>query len=188
MEKLPIVTIAKKTDEDFLRRKTTPFSIGNGKFKHGGKVFSKTELNQLLMQMRKTMRLAYGVGLSSNQIGLDYRLFVAEVPDKDGNLKFYAIFNPELETVSSKEVLEEGCLSVPGQYGEIARHERVILRGWDKNCKPVKIKAWGLLAQVFQHEVDHLDGKLFIDRAKNIHSKTREERTQKIAKMRGGQE
>ncbi len=170
MEAKPIVTITLDRDEKFLRKKAVPFEIKNGKFTHGEKTFTRAEITQLLMEMKKSMRAAHGVGLSANQIGLTYKLFVAEVPDSQGQNKFYAIFNPELEpNGSDKEKAEEGCLSVPSLWGEVNRYERVILRGYDKNAKPVKIKAWALLARVFQHETDHLNGTLFIDKAKSLH-------------------
>jgi len=129
------------------------------------------------------MRVARGIGLSANQIGLSDRLFVAEVPDQDGVLKFYAIFNPVIEKYSKDyDFLEEGCLSVPGSYGEVKRSLEVVLKGLDKNGKAIKIKAWGLLAHVFQHEVDHLDGKLFIDKAKEVHQVPTSERLEKREK------
>jgi peptide deformylase len=97
-------------------------------------------------------------------------VFVAAVPDPDGGTKFYAVFNPKLEKISDEQVtFEEGCLSVPETWGEVERPERVTLAGFNKFGKPVKIKAWGLLARVFQHEVDHLNGKLFIDRTKKVY-------------------
>ena len=65
--------------------------------------------------------------------------------------------------------MEEGCLSVPEIFGKVVRPAKVVLEGWDKNGKKLKIKAWGLLARIFQHEMDHLDGKLFIDKAKYLH-------------------
>ena len=96
-------------------------------------------------------------------------MFVAEVPDSEGHLKSYAIFNPILEfSKKEKAVMEEGCLSVPGKYGYVERFTDVKLTGLDKRGRNLKIKAWGFLAHVFQHEVDHLNGKLFIDRAKDI--------------------
>jgi len=106
------------------------------------------------------MEKAEGIGLSANQINLDMRVFVAKVENK-----FYAIFNPQIVKKSVSEIVaEEGCLSVPQLYGEVFRPERITISGYDKNAKKLKIKAWGLLARVFQHEIDHLDGKLFIDR------------------------
>ncbi len=129
------------------------------------------------------MRAARGVGLSANQIGLPHRMFVAEIPSQDGILKFYAVFNPTIEKYSKEQdFLEEGCLSVPGTYGEVKRSLEVVLKGLDKNGKVVKMKAWGLLAHVFQHEVDHLDGKLFIDKAREVHETPTTKRLQKREK------
>ncbi len=165
-----IVTIDAPADEKFLRRKTIPFSLSSkGLWTHGEKTFGRAEVSALLAHMKKMMHIANGVGLSANQIGLDYRLFVAQVPDAQGRSKFYAVFNPELQADGKdKEEAEEGCLSVPGVYGSVARAARVVLKGYDRNGRPLKIKAWGLLARVFQHEVDHLEGTLFIDKAKNL--------------------
>ena len=71
-------------------------------------------------------------------------------------------------------MLEEGCLSIPGTWGYVPRDERLVLSGFDKNGKPVKIRAWGLLAHVFQHETDHLQGKLFTDRTKKVFTHEKE--------------
>ncbi len=167
-------TTSDKNQEKFLRKKTVDFDFSK---------FSKKEIQDLILRMKRIMRAANGIGLSANQIGLNYRVFVAEVPDPDGGTKFYAVFNPTIEKISEKKVpLEEGCLSIPGQYGEVERLERVTVRGFDKNGKAVKIKAWGLLAHIFQHEIDHLEGKLFIDRAKKIHTAQPEEPSERAAK------
>ncbi len=173
-----IVTIATRQEEKFLRQKTVPFVISpKGEFSQGGKSFSRPEMNGLLQHMKKMMRLANGVGLSANQIGLTYRLFVAQVPDAQGVNKFYAVFNPEIEKAGTEQdTAEEGCLSVPGLYGEVTRPARVVLKGWDKQGRPLKIKAWGLLARVFQHETDHLSGTLFIDKAKHLEAVPSSER------------
>ncbi len=157
-----IVTITAKKNEKFLREKTAPFDFK----KHG-----KKEITELVKRMRRVMREANGIGLSANQIGLDMRVFVAEVPDPQGGMKFYAIFNPVVErSGEEKTATEEGCLSIPGKYGDVERATKLTLTGIDKNGKPLKIKAWGLLARVFQHEMDHLNGKLFIDRTKKVYS------------------
>ncbi|MBI2034004.1 MAG: peptide deformylase [Candidatus Liptonbacteria bacterium] len=156
-----ILTINNKKEEKFLRKETEGVDF---------KKVKRSELSSIILRMRKTMRLARGIGLSANQIGLGLRLFVAEVPDSGGSLKFYAVFNPKLQKISKEKVaLEEGCLSVPDTYGLVDRPGRVLLTGFDKNGRPLKIKAWGILARVFQHEIDHLDGKLFIDRTKQIY-------------------
>ena len=153
---MELVTIEKKENEKFLRQKTAAFNFSK---------FSKKEINDLIKAMRIKMKLHDGVGLAANQVGLNARVFVAQVDNK-----FYAIFNPEIiQESEEKAVQDEGCLSVPGSYGPVPRHEKVTLKGFDKHNNPIKIKAWGLLARVFQHEMDHLNGGLFIDRALEIH-------------------
>lgn len=160
-----IVTIEKKDGEKFLRVKTVPFDIKKLKDKSRAK-----EIRELIRMMRETMKRANGIGLSANQAGIGERFFIAEVPDGQGRQKFYAIFNPEIVKKSKEmETVEEGCLSIPNAFGLTPRHYEVTLTGYDLRGKKLKIKAWGLLARVFQHEVDHLDGKLFVDRAKKLH-------------------
>lgn len=147
-------------ENSFLRKNTEAFDFS----KH-----AKKEVSDLLRKMKKIMRAANGIGLAANQIGLPYRMFVAEVEGNDGTPKFYAVFNPKLEKIDAeKKLMEEGCLSVPGAYGDVERPSKITLLGQDRNGKNIRIKAWGLLARVFQHEVDHLEGKLFIDRSKNV--------------------
>lgn len=153
MEK--IITIGNKKDEKFLRKPTTAFDF---------KKFKKSEIRELIKVMRQSMIAAEGIGLSANQIGLDLKVFVCKVENK-----FYAIFNPEIIQESKEKIkLEEGCLSVPGIYGLVERVGKLTLKGFDQNGKALKIKAWGLLARVFQHEADHLNGKLFIDKAEQV--------------------
>jgi peptide deformylase len=158
----PIVTIEDKKNEMFLRNKTVPFLFQK---------MSKKEIAGLITVMRRLMKKADGIGLSANQAGHEFKMFIAQVPSTEGAPKFYAIFNPEIESASKEtSSIEEGCLSVPGIFGLVERPIKIVLKGFDKNGKLLKIKAWGLLARVFQHEMDHLNGKLFIDRAKDLHS------------------
>src|SRR3989344_3903544 len=169
---MEILTVNNNDHKKFLRKQTKIFTFSKKEgFSIDGKKITKKEISELLLKMKKIMREAHGIGLSANQIGLPYRLFVAEVPGKDKEMKFYAIFNPNIEVVKGGEVvpLEEGCLSVPHIRGTVKRFYEVKLSGLDKNGKPVKIRAWGMLAHVFQHEADHLDGKLFIDKATQIY-------------------
>jgi peptide deformylase len=157
-----IVTVHLKKDEKFLRKKTVPFDF---------KKFTKKEINDLVIRMKRIMHAANGIGLSANQIGLDFAVFVAEVPDMQGGMKFYAVFNPKIEKVDKEKIhFEEGCLSIPGKWGEVERAEQIVVSGFNKMGKPVKVKAWGLLSRIFQHEIDHLSGKLFIDRAKKVYT------------------
>ncbi len=156
-----ILEVADKNDEKFLRSGTQPFDFSG---------HAKTEVKNLVREMRQIMREADGIGLSANQVGLPYCMFVAQVPDDQGHMKFYAVFNPVLSKLSKEvEEMEEGCLSVPQTFGPVERHYRVVLDGQNADGKKIRIKAWGLLARVFQHEVDHLDGKVFIDKAKALH-------------------
>ena len=157
-----ILVVDDKKEQKFLRRKTADFDF---------KKFTPKEIRELIARMRRIMRAANGIGLSANQIGLDLHMFVAEIPDvENGGTKFYAVFNPRIEKKGDGLAdAEEGCLSVPGKWGDVERADRIIVSGFDKNGKPVKMKAWGLLARVFQHEIDHLNGKLFIDKARKVH-------------------
>lgn len=153
---MEIVTLNDKKKNKILRKKTADFNLAK---------FKKAEIKKIIQAMRAAMKEAAGIGLSANQIGLDANFFVAEIDSK-----FYAVFNPKIEKISQEtDIMEEGCLSIPNTFGKVDRPSRVVLSGLDQNGKKIKIKAWGLLARVFQHEVDHLNGKLFIDKAVEVH-------------------
>lgn len=157
-----ILTINNKNDEKILRQSTKKIDFKN---------FSKKELKELIINLRSVMKKANGVGLSANQIGESLSVFVAQLGEK-----FYVFINPEI-TKKSKEivVLEEGCLSVPGYFGMVERPEKITIIGYDQKGKKIKIKAWGVLARVFQHEIDHLNGVLFTDKAKSLYKITDKE-------------
>jgi len=158
---MDILIINNKKEEKFLRQRTPTFDFSK---------FSKKEIFGLIKLLREKMKEADGIGLSANQLGLSHRVFVAMLPSKDGRMKFYSVFNPEIEKISKgKELLTEGCLSVPDILGDVERPEKATIVGFDKNGRKIKIKSWGLLARVFQHEIDHLNGVLFIDKAKKIY-------------------
>ena len=127
---------------------------------------------KLIQEMRQTMKAGHprGIGLAAPQIGMSIRLFVAEINyTKTKTGQFYACINPEIITRSKKtDEVEEACLSLPGYTGTSTRHNAITLTYTNEYGKKVKIKAKGLLAWVFQHELDHLNGVLFIDKAKNI--------------------
>lgn len=145
-----------KEDDIVLRQTTALFDFS---------LFTKKEIRELVKMMRMTMKKADGVGLSANQIGLNLRLFVAQI-----ERKFYAVFNPVIvKTLLAVDEMEEGCLSVPGVFGLVERPSKIWVAAQDMNGKKVNIKAWGFLARVFQHEIDHLNGILFIDTAKELH-------------------
>ncbi|MBI2013725.1 MAG: peptide deformylase [Candidatus Colwellbacteria bacterium] len=147
-----ILNARDKKDAKFLRKKTAKFDF---------KKHTKSEITKLVSQMKAIMLSANGQGLAANQIGLNSSVFVAQV---DG--KFYAVFNPTItKATEEKDTWQgEGCLSLPGVTAPTYSPAKLTLEGQDKNGKKLKIKAWGMLALTFQHEVDHLNGKLFIDR------------------------
>jgi peptide deformylase len=117
-------------------------------------------LRRLADDMFETMYEAPGVGLAANQVGLSLACFVYD--DRDGNRGFVA--NPVVSEASGEEVREEGCLSVPGPYHDTTRAASVLLLGRDLDGEPIEVAAEGLLARIFQHETDHLDGLLYLDR------------------------
>lgn len=125
-------------------------------------------IRRLLDDMLETMREAPGVGLAAPQVGVLQRLIVVEVnPDEENPEAQHGLFclvNPEIAK-ASKELEEgpEGCLSIPGYQGEVVRHVAIEVRALDATGKAVKVKARGYLARVFQHEIDHLDGILYLD-------------------------
>jgi len=126
------------------------------------------ELRALADDMVETMRQAPGLGLAAPQVAQSVRLFVAEIDESEenpGGGKTYIVFNPEY-IHTSDEVVDgvEGCLSVPGWAGEVTRHHKVVVKGLNRAGQRIRIEAEGLLARVFQHEIDHLDGVLFTDR------------------------
>ncbi|HPU29016.1 MAG TPA: peptide deformylase [Syntrophorhabdaceae bacterium] len=120
------------------------------------------EIKRLSTDMIETMRLARGAGLAANQIGIPIRLIVIELKGKKGD-KAMAIINPEIVLTESEEIAEEGCLSVPGFYEFIKRAKKVYVKGIDIEGKLFETECEGYLARAFQHEIDHLNGKLFID-------------------------
>ena len=126
-------------------------------------------IQRLIDDMTETMREAPGVGLAAPQVGVLQRVIVVEVKQDEANPDlphgFYQLVNPEI-VKASREIEEgaEGCLSIPGYQGDVERHVWVEVKGLDRNGKPLKVKAHGFLSRVLQHEVDHLDGILYLDR------------------------
>jgi peptide deformylase len=118
-------------------------------------------MHRLYQDMLETMYQAPGVGLAAPQIGLSLRFFVYDENEGEGP---GAIANPVLSELEGEIVKEEGCLSIPGLWYPTGRAERARIDGLDVDGKPVTVRADGLLARIFQHETDHLNGMLFIDR------------------------
>lgn len=128
------------------------------------------DLRRLVLDMFASMEAADGVGLAANQIGVDARIFVLDCPDAEGRDVVGYVVNPRLsvpaphEDEPAEEVTEEGCLSVPGPYAELPRAFRARVDGVDADGAPVSIEATGLAARCLQHEVDHLEGIVYVDR------------------------
>ena len=127
------------------------------------------DVRRLVLDMFASMQAADGVGLAANQIGVDARVFVIDCPDAAGEDVVGFVVNPTLTVLDpvgdepADEVTEEGCLSVPGPYAELARAFRARVDGVDINGDPVTIEATGMAARCLQHEVDHLEGTVYVD-------------------------
>ncbi len=148
---MAILEIRKFPDE-VLKRKALPVEDINGR------------LQKLIDDMIETMYAAPGIGLAAPQVGVSKRLIVLDVGYKYGNSSLLTIINPELIQTGNIIDSEEGCLSIPGHVVNIKRSATVIVKGIDREGKPIEIEAEGLLARALQHEIDHLDGILIIDR------------------------
>jgi peptide deformylase len=122
------------------------------------KVIDKS-VRKLISDMQETLRIATGVGLAANQVGQTVRLIVLNIPGNECKV----VVNPEVIRRIGSRVVSEGCLSIPGYVGEIKRSELVRIKGLDSRGKEIKIKADGLFAEVLEHEIDHLNGILYID-------------------------
>lgn len=116
-------------------------------------------VQRLIDDMLETLQQAGGVGLAAPQVGVSLRVVVIQLPDE---VPIFLV-NPEVVRRSGEREVMEGCLSIPGYMGEIRRSVTVTVKGWDRNGKAVRIKGAGLLAQALEHELDHLNGILFID-------------------------
>lgn len=123
-----------------------------------------TKIRDLIQSMTETMYAADGVGLAAPQVGVSQRIIVVDAGDG-----LLCLINPVIIKAEGKESNAEGCLSVPGIYGDVERYTHVVVEALDPKGKIVRIAAEGLLARVLQHEMDHLEGVLFIDRANTIY-------------------
>ena len=128
------------------------------------------DLRALVADMFDTMAAAHGVGLAANQVGVDLRVFVYDCPDEDGKRARGVVVNPVLEISARPETMpdpdddEEGCLSVPGEQFPTGRADRARVTGTDLDGAAVVVEGTGFLARCLQHETDHLDGFLYLDR------------------------
>ena len=141
------------------------------------------EIQTLIDDMIKTMYAAPGVGLAAPQVGVGLRIFVIDISVGEKPTELIAMVNPSFETNNDDTLIteEEGCLSLPGFSAVVERRKQVVVSGLDRNGRNQKIEGEGLLARAFQHEMDHLNGTLFVDRLRGI---KRELIMRRIAKLR----
>ena len=146
----------KKYPEKILREKTDSVSEFND------------ELQRLIDDMIETMYAAPGVGLAANQVGISKQVAVIDVSLRDEESSLIVLINPEIVHAEGEESSEEGCLSIPEYTTIVKRASKVRVRGLDREQKSFEVDAEGLLAKALQHEIDHLNGLLFIDRIGRI--------------------
>ena len=127
------------------------------------------QIKTLIDNMTETMREADGVGLAAPQIGFSLRVIVVDIGEG-----LIELINPEIVESEGCEVATEGCLSVPGMYGDVERFTQVVVKGLDRHGELVSISGNGLLARALQHEIDHLEGVLFIERAQSVFREPKE--------------
>ena len=139
--------------DPFLARKAAPVAAVDDR------------VRDLVRDMFETMYAAEGIGLAATQVGVGRRVIVVDVSPVDETAAPLALVNPEIVAREGPvELCVEGCLSVPGVQGEVPRVETVVVRGMDAQGEPVELRTGGILSRAIQHEIDHLDGILFIDR------------------------
>ena len=126
------------------------------------------EIDRLIDDMIETMYAAPGVGLAAPQVGVPLRIFVVDVSVGRDPAGLRVILNPEFVERDGMQLEEEGCLSVPGFNATVVRPSRAVLKGLDRHGDEQRLEGSGLLARAFQHEMDHLDGTLFVDRLRGL--------------------
>jgi len=146
----------KKYPENILKKKTAPVIDIN------------SSIQRLIDDMIETMYAAKGVGLAANQVGVSKRLCVIDVSVADEKTPLIVLINPEIIERKGSVETEEGCLSIHEYRAKVKRAEEVLVKGFDRKGKPIEIAGGDLFARALQHEIDHLDGLLFIDRLSPI--------------------
>lgn len=138
-------------------------------------------LHTLLRDMTETMYAAPGVGLAAPQIGVPLRVCVIDITAGQKSGELHELVNPEMVVCEGMQMEEEGCLSLPGFNATVVRPARAVVKGFDRDGSPTTIEGTGLLARALQHELDHLDGSIFVDRLRGI---KRDVIVRKVQKLR----
>jgi len=169
MSKLEILTYPDK----FLGEPTKPLENIDGK------------VQETIDQMAATMYDAPGIGLAAIQVGWDKSLLIYDIAPRDENRSLHVLINPKIVTQEGEMLSEnEGCLSVPDFRADVKRAANITVEGFDREGKPVRMDADGLLAIVLQHEIDHLNGTLFIERISALKRQMYQRRVKKQMKMK----
>jgi len=140
------------------------------------------EIDRLVEDMIETMYAAPGIGLAATQIGVPLRIFVVDVSIGRNPADLIVMINPEFVERDGMQLEEEGCLSVPGFNATVVRPDRAVVKGLDRTGQEHQREGTGLLARAFQHEMDHLDGMLFVDRLRGIKRDLIVKRIRKLAR------
>lgn len=143
------IRMVRENGDEILRKKSREVEVVDDK------------IRQILEDMVETLHSYNGVGLAGPQIGILKRLVIIDLYDDKGPIK---LVNPKIIKQKGEQEVEEGCLSFPNQYAKIIRPAEIVIEALDENGKKIKIKGEGLLAQAISHELDHLDGTLFVDK------------------------
>ena len=169
MSKLEILTYP----DNFLGKPTTPLENIDGK------------VQQMIDDMALTMYEAPGIGLASIQVGWDKSLLIYDIAPRDEKRSLQVLINPKIVTQEGKILSEnEGCLSVPDFRADVQRAANITVEGHDREGKPIRLDAEGLLAIVLQHEIDHLNGTLFIEHISSLKRQMYKRRVKKQLKMK----
>ena len=150
---MPLLTILRYPDPRLHKRAVRVATVSDG-------------IRKLIKEMADTMYAAPGIGLAATQVDVHLRVIVIDVSEKRDQLRVF--INPEIVAASGDADLEEGCLSVPGVYEKVRRAERITVRALDAAGEPFVLDAEGLLAVCIQHEMDHLEGKVFVEKLSRL--------------------
>ena len=143
------IRIIREEGDEILRKKSREVEV----------IDEKT--HELIKDMIETLQKYQGVGLAAVQVGILKRIFIIDLYEE--NVEPYVFINPEIIKTKGEQTVEEGCLSFPNEFGKVVRPTEVVVEFYDREAKKVKLKAKDLLAQAVCHEVDHLNGVLFVD-------------------------
>ena len=141
---------------------------------------------QLLDDMFETMYNAPGIGLAAPQIAISKRIFTVDLQDDDDAHGPLVVINPKFTVTEGEVESIEGCLSVPGMVGDLIRWEHIVCTGLDRNGKKISLDGTGLFSRCLQHEMDHLNGVLYIDKAKNIRTAQTDEEVEEVEAVASG--